>query len=252
MQDDDQDVDSDVENSPEPEEGGDEAMDDAALAQSEIDDLFGISSDEAPQSEGIHALINSPQVPHRRMPVLDACFDRLVHTLSKSLRSLTSGDVEISLAETCSVRFGNYIEKVPLPALISVFKVVEWNDHGLINVDSALIYAIIDVMLGGRQATPPLTVETRSFTAIEVKLIKRMIELILKEITTAFKPVIDVEFQLERMEPNPSLVDIASPPSLAVLFTIDVHLNDRSGRIQILIPYATLEPMSDLLDRIYA
>jgi flagellar motor switch protein FliM len=69
--------------------------------------------------------------------------------------------------------------------------------------------------------------------------------------TSAFEPVTDVEFQLERMEANPSLVEIASPPSLAVLFTIDVRLGERGGRIEILIPYATLEPMSDVLDQMF-
>ncbi len=230
---------------------GDDALDDAALGQSEIDDLFGISaSDEAP-IEGIYALLNSQYIRHRRLPVLEACFDRLVHALSKSLRNLTAGDIELSLADSNTVRFGNYIEEVPLPALISIFKVVEWADYGLINIDSGLIYSLIDVMLGGRRATSSLSVETRSFTAIESKLIERMILTTLEDMSAAFKPLSDVTFQLERMEANPTLVDIASPSNLAIIFTIDVNFSDRGGQIEILIPYATLEPMRDLLDQMF-
>lgn len=232
-------------------EDGDNAVDEAALGQSEIDDLFGISMDEAPPNEGIHALLSGQYVRHRRLPVLEACFDRLVQSLSKSFRSLTSGDLELSLVDSSSVRFGSYIEEVPLPALISVFKVAEWNDYGLINVDSTLIYAIIDVMLGGRRAASPAAIEMRSFTAIETKLIERMILLILEEMTEAFKELTKVTFQLERMESNPSLVDIASPSNVAFLFAIDVNMGDRGGRIEILIPYATLEPMRDLLEQMY-
>lgn len=264
MDDDDQGVDSEVDSLVESEdawnetsadavafEDGGDALDDAALGQSEIDDLFGISmGDEAP-TEGIQALLNNQYIRHKRLPVLEACFDRLVHSLSRTMRSLTAGDIELSLVDSNSVRFGNYIEEVPLPALISVFKVVEWNDYGLINIDSALIYAIIDVMLGGRRATPSLAVETRSFTTIESKLIERMILLTLEDMTEAFKPLSDVTFQLDRMEANPSLVDIASPSNLAILFAIEVNLNDRGGRIEILIPYATLEPMRDLLDQMF-
>ena len=230
---------------------GDGDLDDAALGQSEIDDLFGISTSEEAPIEGIYALLNSQYIRHRRLPVLEACFDRLVHALSKSLRGLTAGDIELSLTDSTSVRFGNYIEEVPLPALISVFKAVEWSDYGLINMDSGLIYALIDVMLGGRRAASSLAVETRSFTSIETKLIERMILLTLENMTAAFKPLIDVTFQLERMEANPSLVDIASPSNLAILFTIDVNFSDRGGQIEILIPYATLEPMRDLLDQMF-
>ena len=68
---------------------GDGDLDDAALGQSEIDDLFGISTSEEAPIEGIYALLNSQYIRHRRLPVLEACFDRLVHALSKSLRGLT-------------------------------------------------------------------------------------------------------------------------------------------------------------------
>jgi hypothetical protein len=37
--------------------------------------------------------------------------------------------------------------------MISVFKAEEWDNYGLLVVDSALIYSIVDVLLGGRRGT---------------------------------------------------------------------------------------------------
>lgn len=227
------------------------AEDDGALSQFEIDDLFGVSMDEGTPTTGIEALLNSNHIQHKRMPLLEACFDRLVRALNKSLRNFASDNVELSLVDTNSVRFGNYIDTIPLPTLISVFKATEWNDYGLINVNSPLIYSILDVLLGGRRAAMPLAVEGRSFTAIEVTLIERMINLILKEMTTAFKPLAEVEFRHERTESNPSLATIAYPTDTAILFKIDVDMDNRGGRIEILLPYPTLEPVRHLLQQMF-
>ena len=185
----------------------DGALDDSALDQSEIDDLFGIGADgdESPNT-GLQALLASRHIEHKRLPLLEACFDRLVHALTKSMRTFTSGDVELTLVDASSVRFGNYIEAIPLPAFVSVFKAIEWNEYGLISVDSPLIYAIIDVLLGGRRTAAALAVEARSFTSIEAMLIERLIVLVVKEMTSAFKPLADVEFCHERLESNPSRV----------------------------------------------
>ena len=227
------------------------ADDDGALGQSEIDGLLGISMDEEEEQTGFRALLNSTHIPHRRLPLLEACVDRLVRSLTTSLRNFTSENVELSLAETTSIRFGDYIESVPLPALISVFKAVEWDNYGLVTINSPLIYAIIDLLLGGRRISTSLAIEGRSFTGIESMLVERMIKLVLAEMTTAFEPLSKVRFKHERLESNPSLAAIAYPTDTAILFKIDVDMDDRGGRLEVLIPYATLEPVRDLFQQMF-
>lgn len=232
--------------------GDDEEVDDAAaLGQSEIDDLFGISMDEEEEVTGLQALLNNKFVQHKRLPLLDACFDRLIRVLTTSLRTFTSENVELTLAETKSIRFGDYIESVPLPALISVFKAVEWENFGLITVDSPLIYAMIDSLLGGRRISSALAIEGRSFTSIESMLVERLVKLVLAEMSTAFEPLSKVQFQHERLESNPSLAAIAYPADTAILFKIDVDMDDRGGRFEVLIPYATLDPVRDMLQQMF-
>ena len=229
----------------------DESTEDDALHQSEIDDIFGIGMDEEESITGLEALLNNTNILHVRMPLLEACITQLIRALKKSMRNFTSDNVELSLVETKSVRFGNYIEAVPIPTFISIFSIVEWDNYGIINIDSPMVYSILDALLGGRKAGAPLAVEGRSFTAIEVTLIQRFVELILKEMATAFLPIAKVEFRHERMESNPSLATIAYPADSAVLFSIDVDMDNRGGHIEILIPYPTLEPVRHLLRQMF-
>lgn len=221
------------------------------LHQDEIDDLFGISMDDDEPTTGVQALLNSNRIQHKRVPLLEACIYRLVRALNASMRNFTSDDVEVNLVDTTSVRFGNYIDTIPLPALISVFRAVEWNGCGLISVDSPLIYSMLDALLGGRRSSMPLSVEGRSFTMIEVTLIERMVDMILKEMAIAFKPLDDVQFVSERMESNPSLVTIAYPTDTAVMFKIEVEMDSRGGSMEVLIPNPTLEPVQHLLKEMF-
>lgn len=218
------------------------------LNQSEIDSLLGFD-DDAGQSEtsGVMALVNAALVNYERLPMLDIVFDRLVRLMSTSLRNLTSDNVEVSLDQISTVRFGDYLNSIPLPAMLSVFKAEEWDNNGLIVVDSALIYSVVDVLLGGRKGTPSIRVEGRPYTTIETKLVERMLNVTLNDMSTAFDPLSPVSFKLENMETNPRFAAITQAGNACVLVRMRIDMGDRGGRVEILIPYATLEPIRELL-----
>ena len=50
-----------------------------------------------------------------RLPMLEVVFDRLVRLMSTSLRNFTSDNVEVSLDNIASIRFGDYLNSIPLP-----------------------------------------------------------------------------------------------------------------------------------------
>src|SRR5215510_7772443 len=123
------------------------------LNQEEIDSLLGFSLTDVNLNEnsGIRAIIDSAMVSYERLPMLEIVFDRLVRLMTTSLRNFTSDNVEVSLDRITSVRFGDYLNSIPLPAILAVFKAEEWDNFGLFTVDSTLIYSMIDVLLGGRR-----------------------------------------------------------------------------------------------------
>ena len=98
------------------------------LNQDEIDSLLGFSgdADEDGSQSGIKAIINSTLVSYERLPMLEIVYDRLVRMLSTSLRNFTSDNVEVSLDNITSIRFGDYLNSIPLPAMLAVFKAEEW------------------------------------------------------------------------------------------------------------------------------
>jgi flagellar motor switch protein FliM len=178
-------------------------------------------------------------------------FDRLVRLSTTSLRNFTSDNVEVSMESISSVRFGDYLNSIPLPAILSVIKAEEWENYGLLTVDSALIYSMIDVLLGGRRVGGNIRVEGRPYTTIEMALARRMIEVILDDTHKAFEPLTPVHFKVERLETNPRFAAISRPANAAILIELRIEMDDRGGKIEILLPYATIEPIREQLLQMY-
>jgi flagellar motor switch protein FliM len=221
--------------------------DSALLEPDEIDSLLGAARTASDRRSGLQALVDNNIVTYERLPMLEVVFDRLVRIMTTSLRNFTSENVELTLESITSLRFGGYLQRVSLPVMIAVFRAVEWDNFGLLTVSNSLIYSIVDVLLGGRRSGPATSPEGRPFTSIERALIERLIRLVLADMATAFAPLSAIEFRYERLETNPRFAAIARPTNGAVLFRLRIEIDDRGGPLEILIPYATLEPVRDLL-----
>ena len=94
----------------------------SVLDQEEIDSLLGFNDEsEARPASGIEAILDSTLVAYERLPMLEVVYDRMVRLMTTSLRNFTSDNVEVSLDNVVSHRFGDYLNMVPLPAIIGVF-----------------------------------------------------------------------------------------------------------------------------------
>jgi flagellar motor switch protein FliM len=222
-------------------------VDDRILDQNEIDSLLGLDTGEEDDGPGgIRALLDNSIISYERLPLLEVIFDRFERLVSTSLRQFTADNVDISIDNITSVRFGEYLNNVPLPAGLVVVNAVGLDDYILVVYESRLIYAVVDILLGGRKARPA-KIEGRQFTTIERRMVEDLSEVVLNDLARAFEPVSPIKFVYERMEVTPRFAAISREGNAAVLITVRVNLEEREGVIQFCMPYATLEPIRDQL-----
>jgi len=227
-----------------------EANKDLSDNPSTIESLLGFdlgSKGTNPARKGMEAILKKSMNYHEPLPMLEVVFDRLIRFLSTNLRNFTSENVEIKMDSSKSMRFGDYLNSIPLPAMLGVFKANEWDNQGLIVVDSVLIYSVVDVLLGGRHSSSGSSLDARTFTTIECNLIEKLMHVFLEDLATAFEPVSPVEFLFERLEVNPHFAFISHASNAGVLVKLSVEIDDRFGKISMFLPYATIEPIRELL-----
>lgn len=216
------------------------------LNQDEIDSLLN-NGFERDEQTGVQALLNTSTVSYERLPMLEIVFDRLVRLMSTTLRNFTQFNIEITLEGIDTMRFGDYLDAVAQPSMMSVFKAEEWDNFGLMTIDSSLIYTMVDVLLGGRRGTAAMRLDGRPYTLIERNLIEKMLHLVLSDLSAAFDPLSPVTFRFDRLETNPRFAMISRPSNAAVVAKFRIDMEDRGGRIELLLPYAMLEPVRELL-----
>lgn len=220
------------------------------LNQDEIDLLLGFENKDGggqDRSSGIYAILDRSMMAYEKLPMLEVVFDRLVRMLSSSLRNFTSDNVDVSIDSMISMRFDDYLNSIPLPALLVVTRAVEWENFGIVTIDSSQIYSTVDILLGGRRTVKPLRVEGRPYTTIEQDIVRKMADIILNDLSASFDPLSPVTFQFDRMESNPRFAQIARPNSAVLLVRLRVDMEERGGMVEIMLPHATLEPIRDLL-----
>ena len=210
---------------------------DVTFDQAGIDALFGFDGDAptTPKS-GLKAVIESNVISHERLPMLEVVCERMVRMFATSMRNLTSDAIDVSLEEITSTRFGEFMNHVALPAMLGVFKVREWENYGVVSVDSGLIYAVVDALLGGRKGGNALRIEGRAFTTIETMLVSKMVQLALDDFSTSFEAIEPVTMELERVETSPRFAAIAGPSNIAAVATFRVDMEGRGGKFSILLP----------------
>ena len=147
-------------------------MDERILDQDEIDSLLGIDEEEERlKNSGIRQLVNSSVISYEKLPMLSVIFDRFERLMSTSLRQFTADNVDIAIEQISSVRFGEYLNSIPLPAGISVVNAEGLGGAILMVYESRLVFGVVEVLLGGRKAKHS-RVEDREFTKIPVPGVK--------------------------------------------------------------------------------
>lgn len=219
-----------------------------ALDQSAIDELFGGQIDPAALRTGVRALVSAGGVREERLPILEVICDRVVRNLSTNMRHLTSRVFDVRLAEINSVRFGEQMDRFALPALFGVFRIPEWDNHGVIVADTSLTYMVVEAMLGGAQGRAARTpAELRAFTPIETSLVARTMQLALSDLAEAFSPITRLSMELERIESNPRLGSVVGPGISTAVCSFAIEMDGQGGKLAILLPHTTLEPVRDKL-----
>ncbi len=228
--------------------------DTSTLSQDEIDSLLGFDDANKKPTRGIEAVLSRTRDNYEKFPMLEVIFDRFSRSVATSIRAFTGENCEISIENILSIRFEDYLNTIPLPTMLSIYQAVEWENFGLITIESSLIYELVDILLGGggNNKSGGFRVEGRPFTIIEQDMMKNFTRLILDEMTQAFTPITTISYRFERLETNPRFAAITRPSNPIVIISCRIEFDGHGGKIDIVFPYATLEPVKNLLTQMFS
>lgn len=233
------------------------------LSQSEVDALLAavsegeVASTDAPAATGTvkaaddrkvvaYDLTSQDRIIRGRLPQLEVIYEKFMRSFRVSLSSALRKIASITLTSTEFLKFGEFINTLPLPTCMSVLRFGNLRGSALMVIESKLAYALVDSFFGGADR-PYTKIDGKDFTPIELSIVKKVVELGINDLEAAWASVEKIGCSFVRTEVNPQFVGIVPPTDVVIASTFDVELENATGTISMVIPYATIEPIKQKL-----
>lgn len=222
------------------------------LSQDEVDALLrgvsdgGIETEAEDDGEGsgvvAYDLTSQERIIRGRMPTLDIINQRFSRLFRNSLSTALRKVLDVSAVSTDTVKFGEFIKSLPVPASLHVFRMPPLRGFALLVAESKMVFALVDTFFGGSGAAG-MKIEGRDFTSIEQRIIKNVVLMALVDLQKAWVPVHPVEMVFVRSEVNPQFAAIVPPTDVVVVILFEIEMDQFSGTLTVCLPYSTIEPI---------
>ncbi|MCB0340986.1 MAG: flagellar motor switch protein FliM [Bdellovibrionales bacterium] len=233
------------------------------LSQSEVDALLAAVSDgelgDSGDGEGgggggsvddrvvvVYDLTSQDRIIRGRLPQLDVIYERFMRSFRVSLSSSLRKIASLNHASTDFLKFGEFINTLPMPTCMSVLRFNALRGSALLVIETKLAYALVDNFFGGADR-PYTKIEGKDFTPIELQIIRKVVNIAIADLEEAWASVETIDCSFVRTEINPQFVGIVPPTDIVIASTFDVELENANGTITLVIPYATIEPIKQKL-----
>jgi flagellar motor switch protein FliM len=153
---------------------------------------------------------------------------------------------EISVGPVRVIKYSAFLRDIVVPTNINIISVQPLRGSGLVIFDPNLVFCVIDSLFGG-SGKFHLRIEGRDFSPTEQRIIQRMLEVTLEQYTKAWGALCRFNFAYQRSEMHTQFANVASPSEIVVATTFNIEIGDSGGEVHICFPYATLEPIRDVL-----
>ena len=230
-------------------------MNQQILSQDEVDALLqGITGEsqkleQAEIEEGAirnYNLASQERIVRGRMPTMEIINERFARNIRLGLFNLIRKSPEISIGSIKVQKYSAFLREIVVPTNFNIVSVRPLRGSGLIVCDPTLVFAVIDALFGGA-GKYHTRIEGRDFSPTEQRIIGRLVDVITNEYKKAWHGIYPLTLEYQRSEMQPQFANIATPSEIVVATSFTLEIGDTSGTIHFCIPYATFEPIRDVL-----
>lgn len=225
------------------------------LSQNEIDALLNaLSSGEVDVKEmkandnekkvKKYDFRNPQKIAKDQLRTLEIIHDNFGRLLQTFLSGYLRAPVKVSVLTVDQYAYSEFSNAITNPSFLSILDFEPLSGQVIIDISTNIAFTIIDRLLGGDGEK---TIDTRSFTEIELTLLRNMMNRVSNLVSQAWDNVIILTPKLDKIETNSQFAQIVSPSETIALVTMNLSIGDVEGLINICIPHIVIEPILDKL-----
>ncbi|MCD6664725.1 MAG: flagellar motor switch protein FliM, partial [Hydrogenophaga sp.] len=191
-------------------------------------------------------LSSQERIVRGRMPTMEIVNERFSRNLRLGLFNMIRRSPEISVGAVQVQKYSAFLRDLVVPTNFNIMAIRPLRGNGLVVCEPTLLFGVIDSLFGGNGKFHT-RIEGRDFSATEQRVINRLVDVVSEEYKKAWKGVYPIELSYQRSEMQPQFATIATPSEIVVSTSFTLEIGDITGSLHICIPYATLEPIRDVL-----
>lgn len=225
------------------------------LDQSEVDALLAAvstataaDSGPEPRGPGVPARETSTydfkrpeRVSKDQMRALQAIHDGFARNFGASLSAFLRTIVETRVATIEQLTYSEFIHSLPSPTCFNLISAPQLAGQICLEISPLIVFPIVDRLLGGTNAD--IFIPQRPLTLIESRLVSRILDRALINLSEAWSELLEVRFEIAGTESNPHLVQIVAPNEVVVVIGFEIKVGARAGTMSICIPFNVIDPV---------
>jgi flagellar motor switch protein FliM len=202
---------------------------------------------EVEQPKGLpNYLLDAAGISIDRMPMLKVIFDRVAVTCTDSLQPMAGTPCYFSVNGIANGRVGDIVKEYESNAVAAVLYAEQWDTRVLIMLDRDFVFTMVEAMFGSDGAEPPSDFE-RAFSNVELRVAQVLFERFAKALQSAFAPISEVTFRLERVETAMASLAVGRSGNMSICANIMLQALYRGGQMFLMIPHSALNPLRQKL-----
>jgi flagellar motor switch protein FliM len=170
--------------------------------------------------------------------------EQFVRSLAARLAIFLRLEFSLQLSKIQIAGYQNFIENLPTPTHITLFKTEPLKGVGLLVIPPKLGLTLVDRLLGGPGQSAE---EARDLSEIEIALIDQVSALVINEWCNHWPEMKNLHPALLGHENNSRYLQTALPDAAMLVLTLSGGIGEQSDHMQLVFPYATVEPLVRLL-----
>ncbi len=226
------------------------------LDQSEVDALLNAVTagefDDGPRrgrdprgNDGRDVSIYDFKRPERvskdQMRSLQSIHEGFARNFGASLSGFLRTIVEIRVATTEQLTYSEFIHSLPTPTFFTLLSGAPLDGQMCLEISPLIVFPIVDRLLGG--TNEEIFIPQRPLTGIELRLLSRILDRALVNLSEAWTDLVKVQFAVTGTESNPHLVQIVAPNEVVVVIGFEIKIGARAGTMSVCIPFNVIEPV---------
>ncbi len=209
-------------------------------------DVFHVQGrDTGPRDVRPYDFKRPERVSKDQMRALENLHEGFSRSFGAQLSGFLRTIMEVRVANIGQMTFSEFTHSLPNPTCFNLLSCEPLEGNMCLDVSPLIIYPVIDRLLGGSNAD--LFIPQRPLTAIEMRLVGKIIDRAIRAFAEAWANVIPINFQLKETESNAQLVQIVPPNEVVVVVGFELKMGGRTGTMNLCIPYKVIEPVMDKL-----